>query len=136
MDEDRLSPDLGRLIDQAKAAAGAFEEQDPAIETVALLTEEGDIYTGAARARGGQAATAAEPPSRSAATLAMERAQEAGAGEVLAAAVAAPFETADTVAPGSATYERLVGIDPELPLVLKQHGRWVMLPASRVTPTS
>ncbi len=136
MDEDRLSPDLGRLIDQAKAAAGSFEGQDPAIETVALLTEDGDIYTGAALARGGQAATAAGGPFRSAASLALERAQEAGAGEVLAAAVAAPFSTAETVAPGAASYERLVGIDPELPLVLKQQGRWVMLPAGRVTPSS
>jgi len=54
----------------------------------------------------------------------------------LAAAVAAPYDTADTVVPGTATYERLVGIDPELPLVIKQHGRWVMVAASAVTPSS
>ena len=47
MDEDRLSPDLGRLIDQAKDAAALLGLQDPLIETVALLTDGGDIYTGA-----------------------------------------------------------------------------------------
>ena len=126
MDEDRLSPDLGRLIDQAKAAARSLGGEDPAIEAVALLTDGGEIYTGA---------TLGAPP-LSAAHLALERAREARAGEVLAAAIAAPYDPAETVLPSVATYERLAGLDPELPLVLKQHGRWVMLGADKVTPTS
>jgi hypothetical protein len=136
MDEDRLSPDLGRLIDQAKAAARLFCLEDPTIEAVALLTDGGDIYTGATLNYGASldlAAGSDETP-RSAAHLALERAQEAGAGEFLAAAVAAPYDPADTVPPSVATYERLVGLDPELPLVLKQQGRWVMVGADKVTP--
>jgi hypothetical protein len=136
MDEDRLSPDLGRLIDQAKGAAELLGLTDPDIETVALLSESGDIYTGATLHRGVQLDPSAVPgvALRSAAHLALERAQEAGAGEILAAAVAAPYRLADTVLPSVATYERLVGLDPELPLVVKQHGRWVMLAANKVTP--
>ncbi len=136
MDEDRLSPDLGRLIDQAKAAARLFGLEDPAIEAVALLTDEGDIYTGATLHYGASLDPAAGPGAtpRSAAHLALERAQEAGAGEFLAAAVAAPYDPADTVPPSVATYEFLVGLDPELPLVLKKRGRWVMLGADKVTP--
>jgi hypothetical protein len=136
MDEDRLSPDLGRLIDQAKGAAELLGLTDPAIETVALLSDSGDIYTGATLHRGEQVDPSAGPGvnPRSAAHLALERAQEAGAGEILAAAVAAPYRLADTVLPSAASYERLVALDPELPLVIKQHGRWVMLAANKVTP--
>jgi hypothetical protein len=138
MDEDRLSPDLGRLIDQAKGAARLLGIEDAAIEAVALLTDGGDIYTGAALHYGAPVDPTADPGAtpRSAAQLALERVQEAGAGEVLAAAIAAPFDPADTVLPSLATYERLVGLDPELPLVFKQHGRWVMLGADKVTPAS
>ena len=137
MDEDRLSPELGRLIDQAKAAARLLGVEDPAIEAVALLTDEGDIYTGATLGRGTAdpaAGTALAP--QSAAHLALERARAAGADEILAAAVAAPYRTEETVMPSTATYERLVGLDPGLPLVLKQHGRWVMLSADKVSPAS
>jgi hypothetical protein len=136
MDEARLSPEIGRLIDQAKQAAQLLGIEDPAIETVALLTEGGGIYTGATLHYGAPAdpAAAAGAAPRSAAHLALERAQEAGEGEILAAAVAAPYSTADTVPPSVTTYERLVGLDPELPLVLKQHGRWVMLAADKVSP--
>jgi hypothetical protein len=126
VDEDRLSPELGRLIDEAKAAARALGVDSAAAEGVALLSDEGDIYVGAAQA----------PASPSAAHQALERAQEAGAGEILAAAVAAPYDPADTVVASVASYERLVGLDPDLPLVVKRHGRWVMLPASELTPVS
>ena len=126
MDEDRLSPELGRLIDEAKTAARTLDAADPAAEGVALLCDQGDIYTGAA----------VDPASHSAAHLALEKSAEAGAGEVLAAAIAAPYDTRDSVTPSAAVYERLVELDPDLPLVVKRHGRWVMLPASRVTPSS
>lgn len=139
MDADRLSPDLGRLIDQAKDAAKLLGLEDAAIETVALLTDGGDIYTGATLHYGEPTtpgAAGAGASARSAAHLALERAQEAGAGEVLAAAVAAPYNAAETVLPSAAAYERLVSLDAELPLVIKQHGRWVMLPADQVGPAS
>ncbi len=138
MDEDRLSPDLGRLIDQAKAAGRLLGVEDPAIEAVALLSEEGEIFSGATLHYGEHPdlGAAAAGTLRSAAHLALERAQEAGAGEILAAVVAAPFSLTDTVLPSVSTYERLVGLDPELPLVIKQHGRWVMLAADKVNPAS
>jgi hypothetical protein len=138
MDEDRLSPELGRLIDQAKAAARSLGRDDPAVEAVALLTDAGEIYSGAVLRSGTTVDAGGGPDAgpRSAAHLALEKAQEAGAGEVLAAAVAAPFDPADTVLPSLLTHERLAGLDPELPLVLKQHGRWVMLGADKVIPAS
>lgn len=126
MDEDRLSPQLGRLIDEAKRAAIALGVESSGVEGCALLCDEGEICAGAALA----------PAPQSAAHLALEAARQAGAGEILAAAVAAPYNTADTVTVSLVTYERLAGLDPELPLVLKQHGRWVMLPADKVTPAS
>lgn len=139
MDEDRLSPELGRLIDEAKAAARLLGLEDPAIETVALLTDGGDIYTGATLHYGEPVDPASAGPGvspRSAAHLALERAQAAGAGEVLAAAVAAPYDPADSVLPSAESYQCLAALDPELPLVVKQRGRWVMLPASRIGPAS
>jgi hypothetical protein len=138
MDEDRLSPELGRLIDEAKAAARLLGVEDPAIESVALLTDGGDIYTGATLHYGDSVDLTRGPDTspHSAAHLALERALGAGAGEILAAAVASPYNPADTVLPSVATHERLVGLDPELPMVLKQQGRWVMLPAFKVGPAS
>lgn len=137
MDEAHLSPDLGRMIDEAKTAARSLGIEDPAVEGVALLVEEGDIYTGAGLMSGGRAvADHMAAPSHSGASLALQRAQEAGAGEILAAAVAAPFDTSETVVPGVESYERLAGLDPELPLVIKQHGRWVMVAVSSVRPAS
>lgn len=135
MDEDRLSPDLGRLIDQAKAAGRLLGAEDPAIEAVAILTEGGDIYSGATlRPSVADPGAGVSAAPYSAAHLALERAQEAAAGDILAAAIAAPYRAEETVMPSHATYERLVGLDPELPLVLKQHGRWVMLAADKVSP--
>lgn len=136
MDEARLSPDLGRMIDAAKTAARSLGSEDPSVEGVALLDDKGAIHTGAASGRGEQAvAGSSAEPFRSAASVALQHAQEAGTGEILAAAVAAPFDTADTVVPGAATHECLVGLDPELPLVMKQRGRWVMVAVDTVTPS-
>lgn len=126
MDEDRLSPQLGRLIDEAKGAAKALGVGAPGVEGVALLSDEGEIYTGAALASA----------SCTAAHLAVEAAEEAGVDEILAAAVATPFDATDTTAMSVAAYERLAGLDPELPVVIKQHGRWVMLAVDRLTPSS
>jgi hypothetical protein len=127
MDEDRLSPELGRLIDRAKAAVSALGVDIPDAEGVALLTGGGTVHCGAA--------APACQASVSAAQLALERALSAGDAEVLAAAVAAPFDPADTVMPTPGSYACLADLDPELPLVVKQDGRWVMLAASKVNPS-
>ena len=104
---------------------------------MALLTDEGDIYTGATRhtvartRRGRERTVPLGGHSGSGARARSRRGGDpggCGGGPVTARPI--------PCRPASATYERLVGLDPELPLVLKQHGRWVMLPANKVTPTS
>jgi len=126
MDEDRLSPQLGRLIDEAKAAARLLGVTGPEVEGVALLTGEGTVHSGATAGALGETGSAAQ--------AALDWARSAGDQEILAAAVAAPFDPADTVPPSGESFRCLSGVDPDLPLVFKQDGRWVMLPASRVTP--
>lgn len=127
MDEDRLSPRLGRLIDQAKAAARVGGSVTEEAEGVALLGGDGEVYVGH---------TGAEPasPRSSAADVALARARRGGCSEILAASVAAAADTADTVPPSAESRRALAGIDLELPLVFKQRGRWVSLPLSHVSP--
>jgi hypothetical protein len=124
MDEDRLSPRLGRLIDEAKNAARLLGLMAPEVEGVALLTGSGTVHSGAVAGAPGEAGSAAQ--------AALDRARSAGDEKILAAAVAAPFDPADTVLPSAQSHRCLTGIDPELPLVIKQHGRWVMVQASKV----
>ena len=130
MAEDRLSPDLGRLIDRAKVAVGLLGTESVEAEGVALLVESGDIYSGATDDRSGQGGEAG------AVRRAQKQAEAAGPSEVLAAAVAAPFDQSETVLPSAESHRLLAEIDPELPLIVKKHGRWVMLPASQVGPGS
>jgi hypothetical protein len=159
MYEDRLSPELGRLIDEAKAAARLLGADTLKAEGVALLTGGGTIHSGAttpgagagqgaagAHGAGAASGTGAGPidppgagagrPPLSAAELALGRARKAGDDEILAAAVAVPGAPAETVLPSAESHRCLMGIDPELPLVVKRQGRWVVLPASQVRPPS
>jgi len=124
--EDRLSPDLGRLIDRAKAAVGSLGTESAEAEGVALLVESGDIYSGATDDRGGQSADGG------AVHRALKQAEAAGPSEVLAAAVAAPFDRSETVLPSAESHRLLAEIDPELPVIVKKYGRWVMSSASQV----
>ena len=126
MDEDRLSPQLGRLIDQAKAASGHADPAAPRAEGVALLAGDGSIHTGYASAGPGR-------PLLSAADAALARARDHGCEEILAAAVAVAGDPAETVLPSSGSHQILAGIDSDLPLVVKFQGRWVVLPLSRFT---
>jgi hypothetical protein len=135
VDEDRLSPQLGRLIDEAKTAAAALGVATAEAEGVALLTEDGAVHSGAGGRSRGAAAAEGNIPGRaslSAAGLALQNARATGDREILAAAVAAPCDSSETVLPGMESYKCLVEVDPEMPLVLKQHGRWVVLPLSVV----
>ena len=127
MDEDRLTPQLGRLIDQAKAAALRADSTAPRAEGVALLGGDGEVYVGYA---------GAEPscPAASAAEPALASARCGACDEILAAAVAVAGDSAETVLPSPESHRVLAGIDPDLPLVVKYQGRWVMLPLSRLTP--
>ncbi|MBN1320666.1 MAG: hypothetical protein JXA87_07490 [Thermoleophilia bacterium] len=126
MDEERLNPQLGRLIDRAKAAAQQADSAAPRAEGVALLGGNGDVYVGYP----GAESTHAEAP---AAAPALASARRNGCDEILAAAVAVAGDPAETVLPSPESHRVLAGIDPDLPLVVKYQGRWVMLPLSRFT---
>ncbi len=123
MDEDRLSPQLGRLIDEAKAAARRADAAAPRAEGVALLAEDGSVYTG-------HPGAGHESPRSSAAEAARASADRAGCKEIVAAAVAVANDPADTVLPSAECRLSLAGINPDLSLVVKQHGRWVLLALS------
>jgi len=123
--EERLSPELGRLIDAAKAAAARVDPALPPTEVVALLTSIGAVY----------AAPAGEdhqgcPVSAAEAALALARA--AGDGEVLTAVVTLANDASESVSPSPAACCSLAELDPELPIVVKQLGRWVVVPLSRL----
>jgi hypothetical protein len=135
VDEDLLTPLLGRLIDQAKAAARrALTAQEAAAtsgaaaswpEGVAILLGDETIesaYTGADPAQ----------PTASAGGLALAAARAKGKGEVLAAAVSVLPDPGDTVVPTDETRRSLAAANPDLQLIIKRRGRWVMLPLSQL----
>lgn len=129
MHEDQLSPELGRLIDAAKAAAARVAPSLPRAEGVAVLTRGGAVYAG----YWGDDPAAV---SRCAAESALASARRAGDGEVLAAAVAVANDPAESVFPSPDCRRSLADIDPDLPLVVKQSGRWVLLPLSRMSKSA
>jgi hypothetical protein len=106
---------MGRLIDAAKAATGAG-----AAAAVAILTADGAVYVGcgAAAAEAAAAAFAACP----------------GGAAPRAAAFAAAEGGATTI-PDRECLLVLAGIDPGLPLVCKDRGRWVALPLAGLGET-
>lgn len=124
MHEERLSPQLGRLIDAAKATAARVDPTLPSTEVVGLLTTAGAVYAAAGEDRPGHPVSAAE------AALALARA--AGDSEVSTAAVALANDVSETVSPSPATCRHLAEFDPELPVVVKRLGRWVMVPLSQL----
>ena len=128
MREEQLSPQLGRLIDAAKAALPAAGCARLEAEAVALLTEGGVIYTGC---------SIRDPSSGGcgAAVLALADHRAAGGGDIDAAAFALGGP-ADSVSPCPECRRALAGIDPELPLAIRQRGRWVLVPLSAVPETS
>lgn len=155
MDEDRLTPQTGRLIDFAKAAAaraaaegsrapgqdasgfpralGEPSQHGARTEGVALLAGDGAVYAGSAMAGPGRAsAPAAAALHLSAAAAALGSARQAGCTEIVAAAVAVANDPAATLFPGSDSRRALAGIDEDLPLVVKHRGRWVLLLLSQL----
>jgi hypothetical protein len=127
MDEDRLTPQLGRLIDSAKVAslqAGAARA-----EGVALLTAGESIYVGYA---GGDP----DDPTASAAAAALAAARGAGEADIVAAAVAVANDPAQTDLPSMESRQCLTDLNPDLPMVFKQRGRWVLLLLSQLPSSS
>jgi len=119
MDEDRLTPQMGRMIDQAKAAALRVTAPGMRAEGVALLTDDGSIYSG----HPGE-----DPalPTASAAEAALACARRSGCADIVAAAIAVANDPAQTAFPSEGSREVLGGIDQDLPVVFKHHGRWVL----------
>ena len=114
MDEDRLTPQLGRLIDAAKAAAragaegGAADGAQARAEGWAVLGEDGKVYAGPGLAGAlGYAHRARTSPE--------------------AAAFAVTGESGDTLLPGWDWRGEAAAVDPHLPVVVKYLGRWVMV---------
>ena len=120
MDEDRLTPQLGRLIDAAKAAARAAAP-GPAgraaqQEGWAVLGQDGKVYAGA----------------RLAGTLgATQRARTSPEAAAFAVADAA----GDTLLPGEGWRSGVTGADPHLPVVVKYLGRWVVVTLEEIPDT-
>jgi hypothetical protein len=121
--EDRLSPELGRLIDSAKAAAARLEPTMVGTEVVGVLVPSGEIYL----AHAGEAG-----PRSSAADSALAIARAAGSREVVTAVVAVAHDTSESVSPSPATARALAKLNPDLPVLIKRLGRWVVLPLSRL----
>lgn len=125
MDEDRLSPQLGRLIDSAKEAARRSTASASQAEGVALLSARECVYVG-------HAGEDPADPSVSAAEVALSLVHAAGDEEVVAAAIAAADDPSATVYPSAESHRCLAGLNPDLPVVVKQHGRWVLLLLSQI----
>jgi hypothetical protein len=126
--EERLSPELGRLIDAAKSAAARVDPNRARTEVVGLLTSTGAVYTAHA-----DEDHAGRPVSAVESALGLARA--AGDSEVVTAVVTLAHDASDSVSPSPAVHRSLAALDPELPIVVKQRGRWVMLPVSRIQPS-
>jgi hypothetical protein len=129
LDEDRLSPQLGRLIDAAKAAALRAAPAAPRAEGIALLTGTESVHSGHAGAD-------LAHPLASAAEAALAAARRVGDEDIVAAAVAVSNDSADTVFPSAESHRCLAGLDPDLPVVVKQRGRWVLLLLSELPSPS
>jgi hypothetical protein len=128
VDEDRLSPALGRLIDAAKGAARAAANEaapaDGATSDVVPGTDAAQRAEGwALLGPGGQAFAASDP----AGALTAARAAGAGPADVEAVAFAVAGDPADSLLPSADPTAVLVGVDPDLPLAVKYLGRWVVV---------
>jgi hypothetical protein len=120
MDEARLTPDLGRLIDAAKTAAMRAEWYGSAparTEGWALLAEDGRVHSGA------------DPASM------LRMVREDGVvsvGDVMAAAFAVAGRPGDTLLPGSDWESALNVLAPDTPVAVKYLGRWVVVALSEL----
>lgn len=129
MHEEQLSPLHGRLIDAAKAAAALASPRSPIAEGVAVLTESGAIFTG-------HTGENRDVLPCGAVEQALRASREAGGGGVCSVALASGRAGLDSVFPCPDCYRALTQIDPELPMVVMQLGRWVLIPLSRLAPPS
>lgn len=124
MVEDRLSPELGRLIDAAKAAAAEGAAAASARgEGWALLAADGKVYAGSDVAAALAAARAAGVPAAD---------PSVGAPELLAAAFAVAGDSGETLLPQGDWRRAPSRLDPGLPVVVKYLGRWVVVTLAEI----
>jgi hypothetical protein len=111
VDEDRLTPQLGRIIDAAKAAAGG---RAPARgEGWAVLGGDGKVYLAPRLAAAVAAATTAGT-------------------EPEAAAFAVIGEQGETLLPRAGWRAGAEQADPQLPVAVKYLGRWVLVTLAEI----
>ena len=127
MHEEQLSPELGRLIDAAKSAAAQAGAGGGKAEGVALLVESGEVFIG--RSGDVHPETDGSPPS-CAVSRAFSAAGSPQAGDILAIALAATGGPPDSFVPCGVCKAYLAALDPDIPAVTKQLGRWIMTPVS------
>jgi len=127
LDEDRLTPELGRLIDGAKAAARAAV--GPGRGVMAAGSAEAPAAAGAVTSRAeGWAVLGIDKRVYAGPRLAAAAGDAAAAGtEPEAAAFAVIGEFGDTLLPAAGWREAAEGTDLELPVVVKYLGRWVLV---------
>jgi hypothetical protein len=147
VDEDRLTPQLGRLIDAAKAAAGPRLPDEVAVwaqanEVGGTATREAGPACEAAAPRAGTVAAAGEAAPRlegwallgadgkvyAASRLAtvLDAARVAKTGPE-AAAFAVRGDSGDTLLPGGGWRTGADGAPADLPVAVKYLGRWVLV---------
>ncbi len=115
MDEDLLSPLMGRMIDRAKSAARQAAEEGGEADGIALLlADETVVAAGGCR---GDLASATE--------RALSETRTRGDQVIKAAAIATFGSEQTTALPDAASRQALESVDPGLPMIVKVHGRWV-----------
>ena len=114
VDEDRLTPQLGRIIDAAKSAAGGGGSGAPARgEGWAVLGMDGKVYRAVRLAAAVAAANAAGT-------------------EPEAAAFAVTGEQGETLLPRAGWRAGAERADPQLPVAVKYLGRWVLVSLAEI----
>jgi hypothetical protein len=124
LDEDVLSPLLGRLIDEAKTAAHAGAAAE-CTEAVALLLGDESVVVA-------QAPFVCAGSQPSAGDAAVAKAWAKGEQEIAAAAVALSDAPAADMPPSHRTRCALAAVSSDLPLVVKLRGRWIVKPLSQL----
>jgi hypothetical protein len=125
MDEDRLSPGLGRLIDAAKAAAAVGADGHTRGEGWAFLGPGGKVHAASDAAMALAAARATAGTVEEPVWL---------VSDLVAAAFAVAGESGETLLPRGDWRFALQDVDPDLPVAVKYLGRWVVVTLGEIPP--
>jgi len=124
-----LGPELGRLIDAAKGAAGhAYAPYSGFGVGAAVLGGSGVVHVGC------NVESASYPAGVCAERVAVGAAIAAGEERLVAVAVAGEKEGLETLVPCGVCLQLLAEFGAGLTVVSKQHGRWLAQPVSELLP--